>query len=247
MNLTDPSLSWTSSLDGPVLSILAEYDRPLTVAEIAEKSPRGTEIGIRRVVQRLVAQGIVMGIAIGKRSGYVLNRQHVASDGVIQLAGLRRTLWTRMADQISRWQSKPTLARVFGSSARGDGDESSDIDVLFVRPATPAEYRDEHSGKKSVTDILTLAATALAPVGANQATTFKLSTFESELAKLHDDVRTWSGNSMQAVVRSTLEWQRDVRSGRETSKEILRDGITLFETSLLGTTQFGLEIHAVEE
>ena len=239
MNLTDPSLSWTSALDGPVLSVLAEYDRPLTVTEIAEKAARGTEIGIRRVIQRLVAQGIVSGIAIGKRSGYVLNRQHVAADGVIQLAGLRRILWSRMAEHITHWPSKPVLARVFGSAARGDGDETSDIDVLFVRPATAQEIQLERSSNQTLTDLLASVAASLGQAGASQWRAVALTQFDSDLARLNEDVRAWSGNSMQAVVRSTLEWNREVRAGHATATEILREGLTLFEQSPLGTTQFG--------
>lgn len=242
MNLADPSLSWTSALDGPVLSVLAEYDRPLTVAEIAEKAARGTEIGIRRVIQRLVAQGIVIGIAIGKRSGYVLNRQHVAADGVIQLTGLRRLLWSRMAEHIAHWPSKPVLARVFGSAARGDGDETSDIDVLLVRPATARESQVDRGNKSSRTELLAAVAASLAQSSTAQWGASELTQFESDLARLDEDVRTWSGNSMQAVVRSTLEWSREVRSGHATATEILREGLTLFEQSPLGTTQFGAKV-----
>lgn len=247
MNLTDPSLSWTSALDGPVLSVLAEYDRPLTVAEIAEKADRGTEIGIRRVIQRLVAQGIVIGIAIGKRSGYVLNRQHVAADGVIRLAGLHRVLWSRMAEHIAHWPSKPVLARIFGSAARGDGDETSDIDVLLVRPATAQEIRLERSTNQTLTDRLAPVAASLGPAGASQWRADALTQFESDLTRLDEDVRAWSGNSMQAVVRSTLEWDREVRSGHATATEILREGLTLFELSPLGTTQFGTRVSDANE
>ena len=239
MNLTDPSLSWTSSLDGPVLSVLAEYHRPLTVAEIADRAARGTEIGIRRVIQRLAAQGIVMGIAIGKRSGYVLNRQHVASDGVIRLTGLRRILWTRMAEHIAQWPARPVLARVFGSAARGDGDERSDIDVLFVRPATATESQAEQSNKQTVADRVVSVAAALGQIGSTQWGAHELTRFDSDLARLDEDVRTWSGNSMQALVRSTLEWSREVRSGHVTATEILRDGLTLIELGPFGTAQFG--------
>ena len=242
MNLADPSLSWTSSLDGPVLSVLAEYDRPLTVAEIAEKAARGTEVGIRRVIQRLVAQGIVIGIAIGKRSGYVLNRQHVAADGVIQLTGLRRILWSRMAEHIARWPAKPILARVFGSAARGDGNETSDIDVLFVRPATAREYQEQRSTSQTVAELIASVALSLGQVDSSQWGTNKLTQFESDLARLDEEVRTWSGNAMQAVVRSSLEWHRETRAKHATATEIQREGLTLFEQSLLGTTQFGVTV-----
>ncbi|MGC8499154.1 MAG: nucleotidyltransferase domain-containing protein [Acidimicrobiales bacterium] len=247
MNLTDPSLSWTSALDGPVLSVLAEYDRPLTVAEIAQKAARGTEIGIRRVIQRLVGQGIVIGVTIGKRSGYVLNRRHVAADGVIRLAGLRRVLWSRMADHIAHWPSKPVLARVFGSAARGDGDETSDIDVLFVRPATVSETLADQSSKQKRSGALATSAAILAPAGVPQWGAPALTQFESDLARLDEEVRAWSGNAMQPVVRSTLEWDREVRSRHDTATEILWEGLTLFEQTPLGIVHFGARVSDASE
>ena len=247
MNLTDPSLSWTSSLDGPVLSVLAEYDRPLTISEIAEKAPRGTEVGIRRVIQRLVTQGIVIGIAIGKRSGYVLNRQHVAADGVIRLTGLRRVLWSRMAEHIAHWPAKPVLVRVFGSAVRGDGDETSDIDVLLVRPATAKEQRTEQSGTRNVIGLLASVALSPGHVATTEWGSTELIQFEADLGKLDENVRTWSGNSMQAIVRSTIEWSRDVRSLHATATEIQREGLTLFEQGLFGTTQFGAKVSDANE
>jgi hypothetical protein len=44
MDLTDPTRSITGTLDGPVLAVLAEAGRPLTVGEVAAQSARGSEI-----------------------------------------------------------------------------------------------------------------------------------------------------------------------------------------------------------
>jgi hypothetical protein len=92
-----------------------------------------------------------------------------------------------------------------------------------------------------------MVGNVLAQMGAQQTTAFKLSSFETGLAKLHDDVRSWSGNSMQAIVRTTLEWNREVHTDHATAKTILREGLTLFEVNPLGTTQFGLEKRALDE
>ena len=48
---------------------------------------------------------------------------------------------------ISVWEPAPVHASLFGSAARGDGDTSSDIDLLIVRPADldpeDAPWRDQ--------------------------------------------------------------------------------------------------------
>jgi hypothetical protein len=59
VDLTDPTRALTPTLDGPVLAVLAHAGRPLTVGEIAQQAVRGSEIGIRRSVARLVEQGFV--------------------------------------------------------------------------------------------------------------------------------------------------------------------------------------------
>jgi hypothetical protein len=62
MDLTDPTRAITPTLDGPVLAVLARAGKPLTVGEIAVQAARGSEIGVRRTVKRLVSQGIVTAV-----------------------------------------------------------------------------------------------------------------------------------------------------------------------------------------
>ena len=40
----------------------------------------------------------------------------------------------RLIEEIEAWPLQPLHAALFGSAARGDGDSSSDIDLLIVRP-----------------------------------------------------------------------------------------------------------------
>ena len=51
------------------------------------------------------------------------------------LAGLRTELFARIRDAAETWTITPTALAMFGSTARGDGDSASDIDLLVVRPA----------------------------------------------------------------------------------------------------------------
>ena len=65
---------------------------------------------------------------------YTFNREHLAAPALEQLAGIRSELERRLRTEIAEWEIAPTHASIFGSAARGDGDNSSDIDVFVVRP-----------------------------------------------------------------------------------------------------------------
>src|SRR5580692_7103626 len=118
MNLSDPSSSITSTLDGPVLVVLANAGKLLTVSEIAALSVRGSEIGIRKSLGRLVTQGTVIATDIGNSRAYHLNRNHVAADIALKMAHLRTDLWRLIARDVERWKYPPLYACAFGSAAR---------------------------------------------------------------------------------------------------------------------------------
>jgi hypothetical protein len=63
-----------------------------------------------------------------------LNRQHLAARSIEELVTLRDRLIDAMREDIGRWAIAAWGAWLFGSAARGDGDDASDIDVLVVRP-----------------------------------------------------------------------------------------------------------------
>jgi predicted nucleotidyltransferase len=50
------------------------------------------------------------------------------------LTRLRHTLLDRLRTEFEAWRPNPIHASMFGSAARGDGDASSDIDLLLIRP-----------------------------------------------------------------------------------------------------------------
>jgi predicted nucleotidyltransferase len=72
-------------------------------------------------------------------SFYVGNRDHVAWPTVELLAALRRTFLDRLRAGFRSWRPKPVHASLFGSAARGDGDATSDIDLLLIRPDEVSE------------------------------------------------------------------------------------------------------------
>lgn len=135
MDLSRPHAPITHRLDSAVLLVLAGTTRPLTGREVARLAPEGTQPGIWKALQRLVDQGLVRRAEAGSASLYSLNREHLAAPIAESLAGLRSELLQRLRDELRSWPIAPEHASLFGSAARRDGDTSSDIDVLVVRPA----------------------------------------------------------------------------------------------------------------
>src|SRR5579875_817411 len=93
MDVSDPTRAVTPTLDGPVLAVLAASGRPLTVGQVAQQAARGSEIGIRRSLARLVEQGIVRATLMGRNQVHELNRDHVAAEVAVLLSDLRNKLW----------------------------------------------------------------------------------------------------------------------------------------------------------
>ena len=223
----------TATLDGPVLAVLAQSGKPLTVGEVAAQAPRGSEVGVRRSLARLVEQGIVRAEMMGRNLVHELNRDHVAAGIAVQLAGLRLELWQRLRRTLGTWNPKPIHGYVFGSAARGDGDSSSDIDLLLVHALFPGDS-DPRRHSNGFVDRL---AGASAEFGADRLTARQASKWRHQVDELHKQVRAWTGNPLQAVEMSTLEWADHSRRRSSLWKEITRDGVKVAEppSSLIAT------------
>jgi len=135
MNLAHPVRAVVPTLDGPVLEVLAGTTRPLTGREVHRLARAGSPNGVRRVLARLVEQGLVHAEERAAAVFYVANRDHVAWPAVDLLTSLRRSLLDRLHAEFGSWRPKPVHASLFGSAARGEGGDQSDVDVLLVRPA----------------------------------------------------------------------------------------------------------------
>ena len=128
MDVAVPLRAVVPTLDGPVLSVLAATTAPLSLAEVHRRAGDGSKSGIRRVLLRLVAEGLVLEVP----GGYVLNRDHLAAPAVELLANLHGELMARIRHEVGAWSPAPRLVGLFGSAARRDGDARSDIDVVVV-------------------------------------------------------------------------------------------------------------------
>jgi hypothetical protein len=230
MNLSDPTKVLTPTLDGPALVALSDAGRPLTVSEVSRRAVRGSEIGIRRSLARLVGEGIVTTTKIGNTTAYSLNRDHVAAHAVLDLSRLREELWMRISREVSAWKIQPSGVYVFGSAARGDGSESSDIDLLVVRPPTSDEALDSTENVPRRRSKSTDDGGISLDVNA-QLSSASLERLGYSLDHLRDVVVRWSGNQAQIVELTTLEWRREATGATDFAQNVARDHIRIFELS----------------
>jgi hypothetical protein len=213
MDLTDPTRAVTPTLDGPILAVLAATGRALTVGEIANQAARGSEIGVRKSLARLVEQGIVKATLVGRNTVHELNRDHIAAPVADILANLRTELWERFRKELESWSPLPVYACIFGSAARRDGGPESDIDLLLVHPPFPGESPPTPKRKSGWIEVV---GTFLSTFSVVPQTPANAQTWQKQVDRLRGEVRKWTGNTLQVVDLSYYEWM----SPRDTTKPL---------------------------
>ncbi len=141
MLLDRPLLTVTPTVDGDVLSLLARADAAFTAPKVQRLLERHSVPGVRKVLNRLVEQGIVNADQAGRTLSYRLNRDHLAAAPIIELAHLDAALVERIRTAVATWNQAPLLVMLFGSAATGQMRVDSDID-LFVVGNEPSDARD---------------------------------------------------------------------------------------------------------
>jgi hypothetical protein len=134
MDFTNPLATVTPTLDAAVLQALSATTSSATGAHLHRMAGRGSADGVRRVLARLVAQGVVLAEDHANAVLYRLNRDHLAVGHILGLTRLRGAVLDRLRAAIDSWDPAPTHASLFGSFARGEASAESDIDLLLVPP-----------------------------------------------------------------------------------------------------------------
>ncbi len=133
MELNRPLATITPTLDGDVLAVLAQNEASFTTGQLHRVLHSYSVEGIRKVLMRLTRQGVVHAERIGNAYSYRLNDEHLAARPIKELAHIRSTLLQRIEKRLDNWAIPPKYAAVFGSAARGEMTEASDVDLLLVR------------------------------------------------------------------------------------------------------------------
>lgn len=143
MRLQHPFEVVTPSLDGDVLSVLAGADDWFAVNTINAMNPERSDEGIRKTLKRLVSVGIVEELSAGRAHLYRLNRDHLGAEPIVQLATLKQQFYSRLRKDMSDWDISPVFASIFGSAARGQMSQESDVDLFLIQPdGSPSEQWD---------------------------------------------------------------------------------------------------------
>jgi hypothetical protein len=160
---------------------------------------------------------------MGRNRVHELNRDHVAAPVAELLAGLRLELWKRLRATLKAWNPRPVHACVFGSAARGDGGTDSDIDILLVHQPFPGDA----DPRRSASTISSQLAGYASEIMSVQLTPRQVGKWRRQVDELHDLVRAWTGNALQAVEMSSFEWADHQRHRSTLFSDISRDAINV--------------------
>ena len=133
MDFVHPVEAVIPGTQGRVLAVLAETTAELnlrTVARLADVSPAQAS----RVLPGLVELGLVERREVPPSSLFLLSRQNVAAQFVVELARSRDIALQRMGSAAGELPLPPVSVIIFGSFARREADRHSDIDAVIVRP-----------------------------------------------------------------------------------------------------------------
>jgi hypothetical protein len=146
-----------------LLQALARLERPVTRRQLAATAGVNAGHG-RSVIEDFVSSGLVTEMKVGRASLVALNRDYLAAQSLLTLAGLRGELIRRLRERLKEW---PDLsgAWLFGSVARGQSDSDIDIDIV----ATDLDQRhpcgNRHVGCHRLLDRKTLVDKGFRCVG----------------------------------------------------------------------------------
>jgi predicted nucleotidyltransferase len=132
MDVSKPLTAISPGVDADVLAVLAASTQLRSGREVARNAGR-SNTGVQHVLDRLVEHGLVNRQEAGRTFLYTLNHDHLLATVVQQMSGIRLELVERLRSVIEGWPIAPVHVSLFGSTARGDGDASSDIDLFLVR------------------------------------------------------------------------------------------------------------------
>jgi predicted nucleotidyltransferase len=132
MDVSSPLRSLVPSLDSAVLEVLSRSESSFGPTQIARLAGRGSRPGIQLVLDRLVEHGLVIANPTNRGYMYRLNRDHLLTPAVLSAVSVRHELLVRLTSAVHGLIPRPVHASVFGSFARGGGDQDSDIDLFLL-------------------------------------------------------------------------------------------------------------------
>lgn len=134
MQLQNPLRAICPALEADVLMALADGHPSTPGSLVRERGVHASISGVRRCLERLEESGVVDAEHLGNRVEYSLNAQHMLAGLIVEASRATERFTRFLNDQISRWSEQPLQVSLFGSAARREMRNDSDIDLLFVVP-----------------------------------------------------------------------------------------------------------------
>lgn len=121
-----------SEKEARILDALLRAESPLSGRALSRITGL-SQSSAQRAVAHLRQIGLVETLSVPPALLYRPNFDHLAMPLVQEMLNLDRTLRERLAELVRTWNVKAENVTVFGSVARGEPTDASDIDVLVVR------------------------------------------------------------------------------------------------------------------
>lgn len=199
MQFNKPLATVTPTLDGDVLAVIASADVPFTISQIQRIVATASGEGIRKVLTRLTAQGVVLHNRVGRTNTYRLNTEHLASEPIMALSRLTSAFLDRLEEHLAGWGKELEYAAVFGSAATGRMTLDSDIDLFLVRSSGSA--LDDHEDASD--------------------------TWEEHVAELARLVTAWTGNDARVVEYTENQLVTAAAAGEPLLRDVAKHGLTV--------------------
>lgn len=144
MDLSTPLASLLRGLDAVALRVIARAGAELTGRQVARLAATGTPANVRLALLRLVDLGLVLSAPAPHATMYSANRAHILWPAVEIAMHARQELSRRIREFSGSHAPDGVTVALYGSVARGDSTQTSDIDLLVVFPDTIViDERDE--------------------------------------------------------------------------------------------------------
>jgi predicted nucleotidyltransferase len=151
MDLSNPLGSLLPSNEARVLRVLARLEAPISGRQVHALAGEGSYSGIRLALERLSASGLVHSVVTPSSTNYSINRRHLLCSPVLEALDSRSRLLRLIQEHLGfvpTSDAKPgdLSLSLYGSVARGDSHDSSDIDIVVI-------YRDDDQKRQQGEDI----------------------------------------------------------------------------------------------
>ena len=126
--LSNPLEALISPERALILTVLERTGQPLSGRTIAALTGTVSQSSTSRLLIELGQHGLVVKV----HGGSELNRDHLSYRAIEVLLGARDELQRRVAQDVNGWDSPPLSVILFGSAARRQDTQGSDIDLLVA-------------------------------------------------------------------------------------------------------------------